>query len=80
MLASNVVNVVLAYVWNTPRLALVLALPRNNVPMFALTSPVLLMYSAPATPAPPATLNAPVVVLVLCVVFDTIKSPSLTVS
>ena len=54
--------------------------PRCSLPMFALTSPVLVMYKLPTMPAPPATLNAPVVVLVLGVVFDAISSPTLTAS
>ena len=48
--------------------------------MFALTSPVLVIYNAPSMPAPPATLNAPELVLVLGVVFDAISSPTLTAS
>ena len=35
MLASSVALRAFAYVWNAPRLALVLTLPRYNKPMFA---------------------------------------------
>ena len=55
-------------VWKAPRFACVLALPWNNVPMFALTSLVFAIHKLPAIPAPPRTTNAPVVVLVEVVV------------
>jgi hypothetical protein len=48
----------------------------------AVTLPVALTesaYNAPAIPAPPATLNAPVMVLVETVVFYATKSPDLIV-